>query len=258
MSARADRGRADRRDPRSTRACRASTSRARSRCSHGAAARCVERGGRSAAATRYARSRRDGGARRAPSGLHAHRRTARCRRRTGAIDTLIVPGGAGARAARARTPSWCAGSPRASARAAVPPRSAPARSCSPRAGLLDGRRATTHWAYAARARAAPPARRGRARPDLRARRRVWTSAGVTAGMDLALALVEEDLDRELALLIARHLVLFLRRPGNQSQFSATLAAQAARARAAARGPARGARGRRRRRTRSRRWPRAPT
>ncbi len=56
---------------------------------------------------------------------------------------------------------------------------------------------------------------------------VWTSAGVTAGMDLALALVEEDLDRDAALTIARHLVLFLRRPGNQSQFSATLAAQQA-------------------------------
>ena len=54
---------------------------------------------------------------------------------------------------------------------------------------------------------------------------IWTSAGVTAGMDLALALVEEDLDREAALQIARHLVLFLRRPGNQSQFSATLSAQ---------------------------------
>jgi transcriptional regulator GlxA family with amidase domain len=48
---------------------------------------------------------------------------------------------------------------------------------------------------------------------------------VTAGMDLALALVEEDLDREAALTIARHLVMFLRRPGNQSQFSATLSAQ---------------------------------
>jgi transcriptional regulator GlxA family with amidase domain len=49
---------------------------------------------------------------------------------------------------------------------------------------------------------------------------------VTAGIDLALALVEEDLDREAALTIARHLVMFLRRPGNQSQFSAALAAQA--------------------------------
>jgi transcriptional regulator GlxA family with amidase domain len=54
---------------------------------------------------------------------------------------------------------------------------------------------------------------------------IWTSAGVTAGIDLALALVEEDLDRDAALLIARQLVMFLRRPGNQAQFSATLAAQ---------------------------------
>src|ERR1019366_4458379 len=54
---------------------------------------------------------------------------------------------------------------------------------------------------------------------------IWTSAGVTAGMDLSLTLVEDDLDRDAALSIARHLVLFLRRPGNQSQFSATLAAQ---------------------------------
>src|SRR5690606_39580659 len=55
-----------------------------------------------------------------------------------------------------------------------------------------------------------------------------TSAGVTAGIDLALALVEEDLDRDTALTIARHLVVFLRRPGNQAQFSAQLAAQTAR------------------------------
>jgi transcriptional regulator GlxA family with amidase domain len=54
---------------------------------------------------------------------------------------------------------------------------------------------------------------------------VWTSAGVTAGIDLALALVEQDHDRESALQIARQLVMFLRRPGNQAQFSATLATQ---------------------------------
>ena len=87
--------------------------------------------------------------------------------------------------------------------------------------------------------------------------RVWTSAGVTAGMDLALALVEEDLDRDAALLIARHLVLFLRRPGNQSQFSATLAAQQP-----AREPLREVQRRCSRTsaaiTRSRRWPRART
>jgi transcriptional regulator GlxA family with amidase domain len=56
---------------------------------------------------------------------------------------------------------------------------------------------------------------------------VYTSAGVTAGMDLALALVEDDLGRDVALAVARRLVLFLRRPGNQSQFSAQLAAQVA-------------------------------
>ena len=58
--------------------------------------------------------------------------------------------------------------------------------------------------------------------------RLSTSAGVTAGIDLALALVEEDLGRDAALTVARHLVVFLRRPGNQAQFSAQLAAQTAR------------------------------
>jgi transcriptional regulator GlxA family with amidase domain len=57
--------------------------------------------------------------------------------------------------------------------------------------------------------------------------KVWTSAGVTAGIDLALALVEADLGRDLALAVARHLVVFLKRPGGQSQFSTMLAAQAA-------------------------------
>jgi transcriptional regulator GlxA family with amidase domain len=56
---------------------------------------------------------------------------------------------------------------------------------------------------------------------------VWTSAGVTAGIDLALALVEEDLGRSTALAVARYLVVFLKRPGGQAQFSAALALQAA-------------------------------
>ena len=55
----------------------------------------------------------------------------------------------------------------------------------------------------------------------------WTSAGVTAGIDLALALVEEDLGRSVALMVARHLVVFLKRPGGQSQFSAALSLQTA-------------------------------
>ena len=94
-----------------------------------------------------------------------------------------------------------------------------------RAGLLDGRRATTHWAAAAELARLHPAVRVDPGPIFVRDGPIWTSAGVTAGMDLALALVEEDLDRDTALTIARHLVLFLRRPGNQSQFSATLAAQ---------------------------------
>src|SRR5207302_7367694 len=94
-----------------------------------------------------------------------------------------------------------------------------------RAGLLEGRRATTHWSAAAELARRYPEVRVDAEPIFLRDGDVWTSAGVTAGMDLALALVEEDLDRDAALAIARHLVLFLRRPGNQSQFSATLAAQ---------------------------------
>jgi transcriptional regulator GlxA family with amidase domain len=94
-----------------------------------------------------------------------------------------------------------------------------------RAGLLDGRRATTHWSAADELRRTHPNVLVDPEPIFVRDGRIWTSAGVTAGMDLALALVEEDLDRDAALAIARHLVLFLRRPGNQSQFSATLVAQ---------------------------------
>lgn len=95
------------------------------------------------------------------------------------------------------------------------------------AGLLDGLRVTTHWAACAELQRRHPALR--VDPDCLYVRegRIWTSAGVTAGMDLALALVEEDLGREVALAVARRLVLYLKRPGGQSQFSAQLAAQLA-------------------------------
>jgi len=94
------------------------------------------------------------------------------------------------------------------------------------AGLLDDRRATTHWGAAERLARHYP--RITVDPDALFVRdgRIYTSAGVTAGMDLALALVEEDLGAGLALAAARRLVLFLKRPGGQSQFSAHLAAQA--------------------------------
>jgi transcriptional regulator GlxA family with amidase domain len=141
------------------------------------------------------------------------------------IDTLIVAGGYGREQAAAdpvllewirrtsntarRTASVCTGAFLLAA-----------------CGLLDGRRATTHWASAAELAARHPAVEVDPEPIFLRDGQIWTSAGVTAGMDLALALVEEDLDREAALQIARHLVLFLRRPGNQSQFSAALSAQA--------------------------------
>ena len=93
------------------------------------------------------------------------------------------------------------------------------------AGLLKGRRATTHWSDCEQL-----ARRYtdvRVEPDriFVQEGRIYTSAGVTAGMDLALAMVEEDLGREVALAVARQLVMFLRRPGGQAQFSAQLAVQ---------------------------------
>jgi transcriptional regulator GlxA family with amidase domain len=95
------------------------------------------------------------------------------------------------------------------------------------AGLLRGRRVTTHWNCAVRL--------ANENPDVQVEpdsiyvrdRNLYTSAGVTAGMDLALAMVEEDHGRDLALRVARELVMFLKRPGGQSQFSAYLAAQSA-------------------------------
>ena len=96
-----------------------------------------------------------------------------------------------------------------------------------RAGLLDGRRATTHWASCPDLAERYPAVTVEPDPIFVRDGNVATSAGVTAGMDLALALVEEDLGRDVALEAARWLVLFLKRPGGQAQFSAQLAAQTA-------------------------------
>jgi transcriptional regulator GlxA family with amidase domain len=95
------------------------------------------------------------------------------------------------------------------------------------AGLLAGRRATTHWSACAELAESYPDVEVDPEPIFVRDGNVSTSAGVTSGIDLALALVEEDLGRDAALTIARHLVMFLRRPGNQTQFSAQLTAQAA-------------------------------
>ncbi|MFD8423059.1 GlxA family transcriptional regulator [Streptomyces sp. NPDC059466] len=139
--------------------------------------------------------------------------------------TLLVPGGSGTRRPDPRLTDWLrAHGPRADRLVSV---------CTgalllARAGLLDGRRATTHWAYCDTLARDHPAVQVDPDPIYVRDGRVSTSAGVTSGIDLALALVEEDLGRGTALTVARHLVVFLRRPGNQAQFSAQLAAQTAR------------------------------
>lgn len=144
----------------------------------------------------------------------------------GGIDTLIVPGGAGVEVAMrdARLVSWLARTAPVARRVASVCTGARLLGA---AGLLRGRRATTHWRFCdALATENPDVT---VEPDAIYVRDgdVWTSAGITAGMDLALALVEDDHGRRLALATARMLVIFLKRPGGQSQFSAQLAAQMA-------------------------------
>ena len=138
------------------------------------------------------------------------------------IDTLIVAGGHGSRAMSADpvTLAWISKTSKRARRTASVCTGAFLLAA---AVMLDGRRATTHWSAARRLAQLYPSVQVDPEPIFLRDGDIWTSAGVTAGMDLALALVEEDLDREAALAIARQLVLFLRRPGNQSQFSATLA-----------------------------------
>jgi transcriptional regulator GlxA family with amidase domain len=139
------------------------------------------------------------------------------------IDTLVVAGGTGvaAQLEDGRLADWI-GAQNARRTTSV---------CNgafllAQAGLLDGRRATTHWAACGELARRYP--RIDVDPDPIFVRDthggdVWTSAGVTAGIDLALALVEEDAGAEAALDVARWLVLFLQRPGGQAQFSAGLA-----------------------------------
>ncbi|MFD5738838.1 GlxA family transcriptional regulator [Streptomyces massasporeus] len=140
-------------------------------------------------------------------------------------DILLVPGGPGSLRPDPRLVDWVRErGPRAARLVSVCTGAAVLAG----AGLLDGRRATTHWAYCERIAREHPAVEIDPDPVYVRDGHISTSAGVTAGIDLALALVEEDLGRDAALTIARHLVVFLRRPGNQAQFSAQLAAQTAR------------------------------
>jgi transcriptional regulator GlxA family with amidase domain len=150
----------------------------------------------------------------------------------GSIDTLVVAGGDGTRTAllcrktrrfiqscalRARrVTSVCSGSFLLAG-----------------AGLLDGRTATTHWSCSEEFRQHFP--RVRLDPDRIFVRegRLWTSAGITAGIDLSLALIGEDLGEAVARRTAQHLVVYHRRPGGQSQFSALLEMESSQGRFAA-------------------------
>jgi transcriptional regulator GlxA family with amidase domain len=144
----------------------------------------------------------------------------------GALDTLLVAGGEGVLAAIEDEPlvRWVKRTAGRSRRVASVCTGAFMLA---RAGLLDGRRAATHWASAAELARLHPSVEVDPEAIYVKDGDVWTSAGVTAGMDLALGLVEEDLGRRTALEVARWLVVFVKRPGGQSQFSSHLRAQVA-------------------------------
>jgi transcriptional regulator GlxA family with amidase domain len=141
-----------------------------------------------------------------------------------AVDTLVIPGGDGVSAAAAdgilvdwvrrragqarRTASVCTGAFLLAA-----------------TGVLDGRRAVTHWEFCAELARRFASVRVESDPIFVRDGSLWTSAGVTSGIDLALALVEEDLGRAAALAVARYLVVFFKRPGGQAQFSEILSLQ---------------------------------
>ncbi len=141
------------------------------------------------------------------------------------LDTLIVPGGRGLRGtdAQERAAAWI--------RARAPGIRRIASVCTgiyglAATGLLDGRRVTTHWRYAADLERRFPRLRVDADALYLKDGPFYTSAGVTAGIDLALALIEEDFGPRAALAAARELVMFLKRPGGQNQFSEPLRFQA--------------------------------
>jgi transcriptional regulator GlxA family with amidase domain len=147
----------------------------------------------------------------------------------GPVDTLIVVGGEGAMAAAkdAELVAAVRALARRSRRVASVCTGAFVLAA---AGLLDGRRATTHWASCQHLGAKYPDVEVDPAPIFVRDGNVWTSAGVTAGMDLALALVADDHGRDVALRVARQLVMYVQRPGGQSQFSAQLTTQTAAAR----------------------------
>jgi transcriptional regulator GlxA family with amidase domain len=159
------------------------------------------------------------------SGVEVVARSALGRLR-GPLDTLMVAGGLGTREAIGDG-GLIAGIQRASARARRVASVCTGAFLLARAGLLDGRRAVTHWGSCEDLARRHPNVRVETDPIFVRDGDVWTSAGVTAGLDLTLALVEDDHGRDVALQVARSMVFYLKRPGGQSQFSAQLDAQLA-------------------------------
>ncbi len=159
---------------------------------------------------------RPGGTIRAESGLELG--TAALPGPSARIDTLVIAGGSGAEAAAhdEELLAWI--------RQAAPRCRRVATVCSgafvgAAAGLLAGRRVTTHWARARQLGDAHPELTVDSDPIYIRDGKYWSSAGVTAGIDLSLALVQEDLGVDVAQTVARWLVMFLHRPGGQSQFA---------------------------------------
>jgi transcriptional regulator GlxA family with amidase domain len=152
--------------------------------------------------------------------------TAPLPRISAALDTLIVAGGPGVEAALSDPVlvEWLRRRAERARRVASVCTGAILLAAS---HVLDGRRAATHWSVCADLARRFPAVRVETDPIFVQDGPVWTSAGVTAGIDLALALVEQDLGRTVALAVARYLVVFLKRPGGQAQFSAALSLQSA-------------------------------
>jgi transcriptional regulator GlxA family with amidase domain len=143
----------------------------------------------------------------------------------GDVDTVMIPGGAGAEQLLCDDTfiDWLR---RISTRSRRIGSICTGAFLLAKAGILEGRRAVTHWDWCERLQQAFPNVKVEQDPIYIKEGNVYTSAGVTAGIDLALAMVDEDHGHRRALEIARDLVVFMQRPGGQSQFSSLLAAQA--------------------------------
>src|SRR6516162_8606560 len=141
------------------------------------------------------------------------------------VDTLIIPGGRSMRdpAINAKLADWISRSVREIRRVATVCTGAYGLAAT---GLLNGRRATTHWMFCRDLAARYPKIKVDANALYIRQGKFYTSAGVTAGIDLSLALIEEDFGPQVALAVARELVVYLKRPGGQEQYSEPLKFQA--------------------------------